>query len=247
MSKLSQHILEKIKNEDLKPTSKWVFRAKNGLFWGIFAGAAITGSRAIAVLIRIVSDSEFLLATSAQGGFIPPLRHLLHPFWLLFFLLFLLFASYGLHQTKNGYRFQTWKLIILNLFISLVIGVGGFLVGDGERFEKYIHDRAPFFKMHEENQRLLWSAPDQGRLGGEIIEIQDEKLLILNAFDESIWTVDYQNSEQRKKFTPEVGYLVRIVGKSSGENTFIAEIMKPWKKLAPDKRRPRKIQNNQNR
>ncbi len=240
MSKFSQNILDKIKKEEIQPTSKWVFIMKNSLFWIIFCIAAITGGRAFAVVIRVAHETELGFAMQARGGMFPPFMRILPVFWVLFFLLFLIFSAYGLHHTKKGYKLQTYKLILINLFISALIGTAAFLAGDGERFEKYIHDRAPIFKMHEEKQRLLWSEPDEGRLGGEIIELKQEMIIILSAFDDETWTVDYSESERRKNFEPEIGYLVRIVGEQQGEKLFKAESIGPWKKLPPEKRRPRR-------
>ncbi|MDP2691481.1 MAG: hypothetical protein U1C97_03440 [Candidatus Gracilibacteria bacterium] len=137
--KLSSSVLSKIQEEHIKPIPKWHYWIKNGLFWTIFLLSAFIGGRGISVIMRIYSESDLGFIMLSHGPFLPPFLTILPLFWIIFFLLFLLFAAYGLHSTKKGYRFSTTKLIALNLGIALVIGIGAFALGDAPGFEEALH------------------------------------------------------------------------------------------------------------
>jgi hypothetical protein len=240
--KLSVTILKRIKIEEIKQRPSWHFWLKNSAFWIIFGLAALIGGRAIGVMGMVFNDVDLPFLMEAHGPVIHHLATILPLFWMVFFLLFLLLANYGLHHTKKGYKFGTTKLVGINLIISLIIGGGAFLIEDGEYFEKMVHEKAPIFKKMEDKRRQVWSNPDEGRIAGTIVIIQDETILVLDDFNNTTWTVNYSEAKMRRRFDLREGIKIGIVGNIRQQEeqqisqqegstvTFIADKIGPWHK-----------------
>lgn len=229
-SNFSKDILKKIKSEDIKQRPSWHFWIKNVIFWSIFGLSAFIGGRAIGVMGRLITDADLPFLLGAKGAIMPRIISLFPLFWIIFFLLFLLFANYGLHHTKRGYKLGTTKLIGINLAISLIIGSCATILGDGERFEKMVHEKAPIFKKIEENRIQAWNNPEEGRLAGTIVIVQDDRILLLNDFTDSTWTINYSEAQWRRQFDLREGIKVTIVGHQNEKLNFVAEKIGPWHK-----------------
>jgi hypothetical protein len=233
-NKFANSILKKIKTEDLKPRPSWHFWLRNIAFWSIFALAALIGGRAIGVMGMVFSDIDIPFLMEAHGPLLHHITTILPLFWIIFFLLFLLLANYGLHHTKRGYRLGTTKLVGINLIISFAIGGGAFLIEDGEKFEKFVHEKAPIFKKMEDNRRQVWNNPNEGRIAGTIIIIQDETILVLDDFNNTTWTVNYSEAQMRRRFDLREGIKIGIVGNIGNQEgntvSFVADKIGPWHK-----------------
>lgn len=236
--KLPKIILSKIKKENIKPKPRLYFLLKNILFWIIFAASAILGARAVGVIIFIVFKSDFGFLMRAPGPIFMPLLRIFPFFWVIFFLLFLLFAAAGLHQTKKGYKLSTVQLVGINILLSLVIGIVSYVIGDAENFENTFRHRAFFYTGIEERIADFWSNSEQGRLAGTIIEAQDNQTLLLDDFSKKRWVVDYSGSKERGRIRLEPGEEIRLTGKVVSESGFKAEILAPWHMPEPFFREP---------
>ncbi len=71
-----------------------------------------------------------------------------------------------------------------------------------------------------------WQNPEQGFLFGRVLEVE-EKILILNAADQSIWEVDFAEAKIPPFLEIQVGAELRIIGEKTGRDQFAAEFVKP--------------------
>ncbi len=229
----SDSILKKIQSEEIKQRPAWHFWMKNA-FWIIFALSAFIGGRAIGVIAMVLSETDLPFFMEAHGPFMHHITNILPFFWILFFLLFLLLANYGLHHTKKGYKLSMAKLISINLITSIIIGGGAFLLNDGERFEELVHKNAPVFRKLEDNRRQIWSNPDEGRIAGTILIIENESILILDDFNKSTWVINYSDAKMRRSFDLRTGIKISIIGENTSQTqntlTFTANKISPWHK-----------------
>jgi hypothetical protein len=217
--KLSNSVLDKIKKEEIAPRPAWHFLAKNGFFWLIFGIAAILGARAVGVLIFMYFelDVQFLFLIKAFPAF-----------WVIFILLFIIFAMTGLHQTKHGYRLSIQRLLGINLMISLALGSLSYGVGDAAAFELKMAERAPILRSVEEHKQRVWNGPENGRLAGEISSVDDEAQLMLVDFKGNEWEVSYDDAELVRDVELEEGLSIRLDGESLDDFEFEASRIGPW-------------------
>ncbi len=226
---LSQKIADQIKKQKISPKSKWIFTLKNAAFWLIFVLSVFAGARALGVVFFTFSGMDYGLLANSKGPLLKPLLLVFPLFWSSSFLLFLLLAMLGLHHTKNAYKIPLRKLVGINLGLSLVLGILLALAGDAKRLDHQFEEHVKWGRNLETRQVHLWSAPEQGRLAGVVIEKTGEEILLLNDFNQEMWTVYIQKGEQWRPFQIEKDVELRITGNMLSENEFEAEFLAPWK------------------
>lgn len=227
MNKLSEDILAKIKDEGIEQRPRWHFIALEITFWIFFAVSVYLGARAFAVIVFALSVADF----DVFGGMThPPLRfvfYMLPLFWFAFFALFLLLAILAARHLKNAYRFSLAWIIGGNLLLSIVLGGALAAFGGGERFERVFAERMPFYQGIEKQHMMMWQRPQEGLLSGIIIELQSDKVLILEDFGGQIWTVDFAEAFVAPRLELAPALRVRIIGEQTTENGFRAAEIRP--------------------
>ena len=228
-SKLTKSVLEKIQHEHIKPRPRWMFWIRNSAFWFVFSAAVILGSRAVAVVLYILLEMDWEFIARAPGPVYVPLAKIFPLFWLLFFGSFVVFAVFGLHHTKTGYRLPFQKVLALNLGVTLGLGLLLFAIDDGPRFERFMNDRVPLIESFEDRRERAWSDPDDGRLAGMIVQIHGPDVLMLDDLTGKRWEVDLSRTQI---WGPELELVVqmrvRVVGQQTDDDHFMAEVIGPW-------------------
>ena len=235
---LSQSVLGRIKEEHIAPRPAWHFALKNALFWLVFAASAVMGARAMGVVIFVLSDLRPELMF--KGG-VPPVVQVVPLIWLLFFVLTILIAVLGLHHTKKGYKLSIGLIILINILATLLLGGVFFALGDGKNFEETVSEHLPFVPAPELRRQRVWNTPVEGRLAGEIQEnsittTATSTTVTLIDLNGASWQVDL-NGLPLPPANPETGegqlLRVRILGVQTGEHTFKASAIYPWRDLPP--------------
>ncbi|HAT03191.1 MAG TPA: hypothetical protein DCS29_00225 [Candidatus Magasanikbacteria bacterium] len=222
---ITDKILDKIK--DIKPKSRFSFLAKNYAFWGAGVVSIVIGAITVSAILFVLLNQDWDL-TGRAGGMWHVLLFVLPYFWIAVFVLFVIIAYYEVRHIEGGYR-VTLPIIIGAYFVaSIVLGIGMYTVGVGERTEKTFVDHAPLYGRLSEPRHEIWHSPEQGLLLGMIAEIQDDKIIILNDIEQEVWTVNIVDV----RFPPsipslQVGMLIKCAGEVTGDHMFEAEIIRP--------------------
>lgn len=230
-SKISKRALETIQQEEISPKPRWHFMAQGGLFWFIFVLSVLVGARMFGAMLFVLSsvDFAFFLQTPTKLNIF---FFSLFPFqWFSAFLLFLLFASFGLHKTEKGYRISLKKLVVVNIIATIFLGGALFAIGDGERFEKNAQ-KVPFYSGVDEKRRDVWGRPESGMLVGEIFQITDTSIVL----------IDPKRNEWNVEFNGEFGFIegdsIRVTGDLVRPGEFKADAVYQWDPR--EKPRPKK-------
>lgn len=221
MQKLSEKILAEIKNRKISPHARLLFLAKN---YGVWALAIIAISLAAIFVGTFVAEllaAEWALLPHFPGGQINFVFHTLPIFWLGAILAAFLFAFFLLRRTKHGYRFGVLA-ITGGIFIASTAGGISLLSTPlpPQLHALRVQNFPPHFEEHE------WMDPEEGFLFGEIFGIE-EKLLILNAIDESVWSVDVSSAKIPSQLELVVGEKIRAVGTKLDDENFAADFILP--------------------
>lgn len=216
-----QIILDKIKQENIKPKSKWYFIAKHAALW--IPGIIVTGIGAVAVAGEIFaathagweyrefiyrSDYDFILGT------IPII-------WVILFVAFASLIVKALRTTHSGYRFSSKNILAGSAITSIILGVCIYLLDDSLHANSIIR-----YPVHKREQGV-WFTPSMGRLAGSI-EDKTEDSLIIRDRDNVLWTIDMTGFGTSSFPFIEEGESIRIIGTSTDENIFIACAVFPW-------------------
>lgn len=226
---ISKDVLDKIKTEDIKPKSRWSFLVKNYMFWVAGFLAVAVGSIAVSVIIFVINNQEWSLAGRA-GGFLYVLVYVLPYFWLVVFALFILVAYYNIRHIDGGYKYQLGVIIAIYFLLSILFGSIFYAVGLGEKTDRMLSRRSPFYGHFAEMPNKVWHKPGAGMMVGKIMNLDDNKetfnFLDINNKD---WVVDCRHAKKPPMFILGQGQIVSVVGRSVDDNHFVAEEVMPFK------------------
>lgn len=228
-----KEILQKIKEENVKPTPKWHFIFKSYFVWIAFGLSIIIGSLATSVAVHIIATNDLSIAPRLGR---PKALHLLEtlPYiWITIFAIFIALAYFNLKHTEKGYRLRLPIIILINLISSLILGLALFGLGTANRIENFAIEKIPAYKTLIENQMTRrWQQEEAGLLIGEVTSISDNQIQITD-FKGNEW--DIQISSQIPPISE--GEIIHIIGEKTSENSFEAErIMKNQRGIRPPQR-----------
>lgn len=221
MNKFSQSILERIKAEHRKPKARWIYLVYNISLWGFSLIAIFALGIFLAGLFLDISEAEWEIAGKYPGGLPSFLIQTFSWVWLAGIAAAVASAYVLMRKTKRGYRYGVLALAGVVFVASLTIG--------GALIFTPIPDAAQdlrWQRFHLPPPDELWQAPKAGLLLGEIIEAH-EKLIIVNAIDQSRWEVDIAKAKIPPMLELKLGLRIRALGKDQGENQFLADFVLP--------------------
>lgn len=230
--KLSESIIKKIEENKIKPKPKFVFILKNSAFWILYVLSIFIGARSFELIIFGLRNVEWDFVSKAGTPKLIPLWQLFPLFWLIIFLFMIIAANLGLHHTYNGYKVRMRNIIIINIILSVILGLVFQGVFDSRRFENQIHKRLPIFNSFDLRREKAWHNPENGILSGTIIEVvKPRKIFILDDINHLRWEVDFSHSDLSKEVEIKKFSKIKMIGAIKEKGVFEAEIIFPLKNL----------------
>jgi hypothetical protein len=222
---LQKKILAKIEAKDLLPRPAYYFLAKRSVFWALAVFSVVLGAINFAVVEFVVVDYFATKWRILDNIHYNELLFGIPLAWLLMAAFFALSASYGMRNTRRGYRVKPSHWTIAAIVTSFILGTmlhasrAGQLAHDflATRFESY---RASTYVPFEE-----WSRPDQGQLGGTVdAELGNNKIRIKD-FKGKLWIVDFTAAEVKLDNPIMEEGDVAITGERTGPDSFRARLV----------------------
>ena len=229
MEEVSKNTLQQIKKENIKPIPKWQFLLKDSLVWGLFAINLILGSIGFAISLYILGSNDVLLDTSLVKNAWEWIILSIPIAWILLTILFVFIAYYNFKHTKEGYRFTVVKIFIINIVVSVVLGVVINGLGLSQKLNTIFSDHIPFYNHTMDLRSDIWMRPESGYLAGTIVDINsDTKILKIEDLKGKIWDILYQDATVKGRVVLELGEEIKIVGNAVSDNVFEASEIRPW-------------------
>jgi len=227
MSKLSQDILNKIDQENIAPTPRWIFLLKSWVLWLAYILATLLGSIAFGISIFVLTNNEWDIHRYAPEGFLEYFILSIPYIWLLGFGIFAFVAYYNFRHTKQGYKTKTSILIISNIFLSIILGSVIYASGFGRTLDQTFQRQMPMYRRMINVRYRVWVRPEKGILAGEVTSIKSDNEFSINDFRDKSWTVIGENMKNTGCSALQVGVKVRIIGHPKEPGVFIATEIKP--------------------
>jgi len=244
MKKLSKSVLSQIKNQKIQPKSEYYFWFRNiflGLMGLIFFSLGVIASGIIFHFLNHLEFAEFIWRGPRQ------LMKLLWfgvPFlWIFLAASLLLACSFLLKEMKKGYKLRFAFLLAIILIPQVVAGALLEQSDLGERIDQAMANRIAFHQTRKARHEKLWSLPDEGFLGGTIVEVQNNEILLLDDFSQKRWWVSFSRSQTHPRLKLETGKRIKILGQKTSAQEFVAEKLLPWRR--PGKRGRKKGRHHQ--
>ena len=219
----AEHLLEKIKLENLSPKPRWHFLLKNYVVWGFGTLALIFGSAAMSVIIYLLKYNNWEMGLRLDGGFLSFFLMTLPYFWLIFLGLFIFVLSYNIKHSPKGYRYPFSFIIIFAILISIILGELFFLLGLGRKIDDVLGQKAPLYAKMFNPQMDFWLQPEEGRLAG-LAFINEEKLNIIDPSGK-VWEIIIPD-QALNNFPLLNGQPLNLLGEVQAENVFEAKLIK---------------------
>jgi len=224
-----QKILQKIKDDNVRPYPKWRFLFKRSVIWAVFSLSILLGSIASAIAMFQLKHAEWDLYQHFNDSLIEFALLVIPIFWLIFLLGFTGFAYYYFRRTEQGYRYRTLWIISGSIVLSIISG--GFLYSTGlpEKLEPIFLDNVPFYQKWQVRKQRVWMSPAKGLLAGRITTVISDRKIRIEDLQGNSWEVDIVDTIWRGRLKPAKDLKIKILGQKKGEGRFVAAVIKPWR------------------
>jgi len=228
--KNSQKLLKKIQKQRISQKSRLQFNLKNIFFWALFAFSIIIGGLSFSVILFAFSQTDFDLLSNIPNSKIELFLGLLPFFWIFSSLLFLFISIFGIRHTKTGYRYSPLLVFGSSIILSIILGTSLFFTGGAERMEQIFAENISIYESLEERKVARWSLPENGFLSGRIIK-KEKAVIIIEDWNGKKWEVDFRGAIIKGRVFLEKNEKIKIVGKISENDTFVARQIGPWERI----------------
>jgi len=229
MKNISNEVLKKIKDNNIKPKPLWYFVTKNYFIWMIFGISIILGSFAFSMVLFIIRQLDWDIYYYTGNSFLKTVLVGLPYLWLIFLILFTGVAYFNFIHTKKGYRFKFISILLFSLIISIILGSTFYFNGFSERLEKIFSENIPYYNKLVYSREEQWMKPERGLLAGTIIEtVLPENNFILMDLDNNRWKIEAGKAIWKGKMTPVIGLKIKLIGKLIDDSNFKAIEIRSW-------------------
>ena len=228
MKDISKNILQKIKEDKVRPYSKGRFLFRRSVIWTVFGLSILLGSVASAIAIFQLKYAEWDLYQHLSHSPLEFALLVIPFFWLIFLLGFTVFAYYYFRRTEQGYRCRTLWVISGSIALSIIGGGILYATGLSERLETAFQHNVAFYRELQERKQRVWMSPGQGLLAGKIVKIISEQKIQIEDLQGNIWVIDTGDTIWKARLRPAKNLKIKILGKIKGENQFVADEIRSW-------------------
>jgi hypothetical protein len=224
MTKFSEDIIGKIKQEHIAPVPRWKFLVRRRAFLGLLVISVLLGSLSFSVIVHIIDFGDLDIFNQVHGNFLTSTVMMLPYFWFLSVTLFALVAYYNWKHTKLGYHFKRRWIVMGSVALSVLFGSVLYAFGMGNKIDTLMAKAVPFYDQSKRQARTeLWMRPDSGLLVGKVVSVDsiDNSVTIKDETGQD-WQIDEKNIQQSVNTAPKKGKIIKIVGKKAGDHAFVA-------------------------
>lgn len=197
-TKLSQSILKKISEKNIRPKNRWHFIIARAVLWVPGIVSILVGALATSALIYVVSHAGWQYAPFVSDDSLWKYALTTLPYlWIALVILFTGLVYSALRKTRRGYRYHTMSLVFGSILLSILLGSVGYALGIGQAIDTGLGARVRGFDSLVQQRTQQWSHPEHGRLVGEVKKIGNTSLRLKDP-DGYFWSVDTRSLEQRE-------------------------------------------------
>jgi hypothetical protein len=225
---ISGKVMDRIKGEEICPRSRGWFTCLECFVYTFWLVSVLVGSVALAVLFYIVLHgwySFYELTGMTRVGYVLSYLPLL---WIATLIGTVGLAYKNFRQTRRGYRYPVWLVLIACIGMSFIGGAAFYWFGVGQLVDTHLGERMPtMYVSQAEYEAAFWSQPNDHRWQGQLTDTPTGWTLTDRTGAE--WFVTFAHVPLAVQQIPYDGAMVQILGTSTeiGMVTACAVIHKP--------------------
>nr|WP_320015386.1 hypothetical protein [uncultured Desulfobacter sp.] len=228
MTDISKKILQRIKQDNIRPYPKCCFLFKRSIIWTFFSFSVLFGSIATGIALFQLKHAEWDLYQHLRHSLLEFILLTIPCFWLVFMAGFTGFAYYYFRHTEQGYRYNTLWIVSGSIILSIIGGGLCSLTPAPERIETIFQDKVPFYKALEEYKHKVWMSPEHGLLAGKINKVISEQKIQIEDLAGNNVLIDITHATWKGGLTPVENLKIKIICHRENKSLFIADEIRPW-------------------
>ena len=231
--KFNKDLLDRIKTEDIKQTSKYVFRLKNiAILWFLMI-SIVLWSIAFSISFDYLINADWYLFRKIW--LFKVLIVFIPLFWIIFLVLSSFFSYYNYRCTNKGYKLSLFKVFILNIFSSLMLAIILYLIWANIYIESKLTEYIPKYRsilVEDKVSRMIkiWQNEEKWLLIWKILKVWKSKLIIKD-FKNNNWDIILNNKSLtniRHRVTIQLWETIKIIWEKIEDNKFEAKEIRPF-------------------
>jgi len=222
-----KRLIDQIKEENIHPIPKWYFITKNITVFLFFLISVLIGAATFSIILFSIQQTEFNIVQHLSDSRVKLFLWMLPLFWIITLLIFLVASIVSINKSKKGYKYTWPRLIIFNTVASMLLGTLLFFGGGGQWLEEAFAEKVSIYESIDEKKKKIWMLPEEGYLSGTIEAVSDNTLRLTD-FHKKEWTIDFTDAFVAQSVFMEQGDKIKLIGKITGTNDFLAEEVRPW-------------------
>jgi len=230
MLSIPEKTIKIIEERGITPRSRWYFLMKRGFIGALFGISILLGSFSVSTIIFIICDHDWDIFEYLDRSLLEDIIFSIPYLWVAILIFFAVVADYNFKHTNKGYRYETYKIILVSLISSFVIGTGLFFLGVDCEIHEYLVRQVPFYEGLVYNKKDIWVFPEKGLLSGEIIEVKGADIYILRDFSGKIWQIQDGKADWSDTARIQNGLKVRLIGFKVDDDIFRAKVIRLWER-----------------
>ena len=163
-------IIQKIKEDNIKPISKSVFMFKRILIWSLLFMTTLFGIYTFALfflkILFVDFDKWYFLSDTYDDFIIDNIPFI----WLSLFCISLFTVFFLIRKTDKGYRYSLLLIFTSSLFVSMLLGLS---------LSKILARQNIFIQKLHDEKMMKWTNPEDGRIIGEVLYKDSQKKYLL--------------------------------------------------------------------
>lgn len=228
---LSEKIINKIQQENIKPIPKWKFLFSEYTLWFLFVLNLLIVAISFGIIIYLFTNNDIIWDFKLVGSFLKWLIYAIPIFWILLTILLIIIGYFIYRNTQQGYRIEFIFLISLIIFTAVTLGLFIYFLGLAFHINNYFSQKIPYYNQFADLRNKFWQAPTEGRLAGIILsKNEQEKSIEIQDLNGTKWKVNYSDAKIRPNVKLNTGNYIKIIGniENNDTNQFKASEIRPW-------------------
>ncbi|MEM9336486.1 MAG: hypothetical protein AAGA35_01350 [Patescibacteria group bacterium] len=228
-SALTNSVMDKINEEQIKPTPWVVFFCAQCLMRMLWAVSIVVGALAVAISVFSILHTRYAFYEATHENSFTFIVSALPYLWVVVLFLMVVAAYYNFKNSGRGYRYSLSTIVVSSLALSVFGGLGLQAAGLGGLIDNKIGDMMPYYSSQENRELALWQQPEEGRLVGQVHGLQGDNIIRFIDITGSEWKLQIADLYDQDIFTLKTGNQVRVLGLlGEEERTFHACGVFPW-------------------
>ncbi len=225
-------VMARIRTTQVRPLSRMAVRWKNVILWGVVVCALLCGALFVSLIVLNIADVHpMLVQRLGWGGMLMLVLRTAPWLWLLLVVVTVAMGFAVVRRTRWGYRYSIAVVVGLTFVGVMLCGIILHLTNMNQFVGRIMMAGGPARMRMIFPEQDRWQHPEQGLLGGRIVEIGDELYedgLIVYAFDGAVWRVVVTRDTMLPRRRPLAeGMDVQMIGTALDVTTFTAEVIRP--------------------